>query len=434
MSPGKRLLQELRDGGWEQVEIFHKRGRMRRFELSLGVETWSATAESGWALRAGRGRRSLFLAAAGSPELPQTWPEAGEGSLCLPEPRPCGDWHEPAANSVPLLGEGEGRRRLRSLASAVVRAVPGARVVSAVLEDGSSEVEMCSSLGLQVAYRKRIASLRVEALGSGARAPALCFLLHAATARDVPWEKVSSRLEDLLALRSQGVAQASGGGHEMVLAPEVAAVLLARVGRCFVGTSRRQVAEALRLRDGRVAAAGVDVLDDGRLCGGALNAPVDGEGVPTGIRTLIEDGRPGETIRAWNHPGTTSPVGCRSRPGWRDLPALGPTHLFLAPVLDVSAADLLQDLERGYYIVDAQIGDLETASPLGRFAVPVWGFQVAKGRAQSPIGGVRLVGDLGSLLHAVTGRARDLRFLAHGDAMFGSPSLRVTGLELVSGP
>ena len=169
-----------------------------------------------------------------------------------------------------------------------------------------------------------------------------------------------------------------------------------------------------------------DRIDDGRLQRGPTPAPIDGEGVPTGARVLIDGGRLGETILPWDRSGRA--IGSRARPGWRDLPRVALSHCYVMPRDEVAPAMLLSDLADGFYLLDAgEGGSYDLAG--GSFSLPVWGFRIAGGRPLHPLGETSLVGDPRRLLHAVCGVARDLRFVPLR-AMIGSPSLLVRGLAL----
>jgi PmbA protein len=181
---------------------------------------------------------------------------------------------------------------------------------------------------------------------------------------------------------------------------------------------------------GRFGSDRVTLIDNGRLPGGAFEAPVDGEGMPTREVTLVEEGIFRQPLLAWWQEGAAhgEASGCVRRPGWRDLPAPGPTHLYLKPDPRTPVATLLGAMPRGYYLIDATGPgrfDLEN----DRFALPVCGFAVATGRASAPVAGAWLCGGIGAFLKGIAGVGRDLSFQPL-DGMIGSPTLLVSGLEL----
>ena len=149
------------------------------------------------------------------------------------------------------------------------------------------------------------------------------------------------------------------------------------------------------------------LVDDGRHPRGLLAAPVDGEGLPTAARLLVDRGRLGETVLPWERSGAS--IGSRVRAGWRDLPRVALSQCFVLPNDEVSPASLVENLEDGFYLLDAGAGGSYDLAG-GFFSLPVWGFRVGNGRLLHPLGEATLVGDPRRWLHAVRGVARDLRF------------------------
>jgi PmbA protein len=202
----------------------------------------------------------------------------------------------------------------------------------------------------------------------------------------------------------------------------------------FVGGGSDALVRSLRDRQGRIGSELLTVKDDGRYRGGALEAPIDGEGWPTRETVLIAEGRFRQPLVGWRGTRRTNfqVSGCVRRASWRDLPRVGPSHLFLAARPEVKVATLLASVSRGYYLIDVQGSgqfDLEGDS----FRLPVCGFALRQGRAQAPVAGAWLTGSISSWLRGIQGVARDLEFQPWS-GMIGSPTTLVTGLELRRSP
>ena len=425
-------LTALGRAGFEEAEAYVKSGRSRRLALGAGGPLAAFAHERGWAVRAS-GRRASF-AAAGTGVLPAEgpWPEPDGEPFRLPDPSPAEPWSPPEDLDAPLIGETEGLRRLESLGEALAAELPGARLTEAVLEDGAADHGLGNARGVEARWRSRLAALRVEATappGRGREPVTAGLRLAEREARRFHPPALARRLADRLAVAAAG-AEIEADRAELLLAPAVAARLLAGLAPLLVGPEAAALAAELRDRRGRVASAAVTAIDDGRLPGGAVAAPCDGEGVPTRAVTLIEDGEYRQPLLAWHQaraPGAVA-AGCSRRPSWRDLPAPGPTHLYLRPRRGVAAGSLLAGLARGYYLLDAAgAGSFDFAQD--RFELPVCGFAVTSGRAVAPVSRALLAGGIGALLRGVQAVARDLAFLPL-DGMIGSPSLLVTGLAL----
>ena len=293
-------LAALKKAGLEEIEVYAKRGRSRRLVAGDGVLGGSVGGrpprlgpsagyhrEQGWAVRAGDRRGSFAAAGSGEPPPAGPWPAADGHPIRLPDPAPAPAWNEPSDFDAPLIGEREGLALLDSLERGLVAELPGARLLTAVLEDGSSESEVANARGVAASWRSRVAALRLEAVapaaGSGGSggAPASASLVaveREARRFDVP--ALARRLADLLTV-APAAAPAERDRGEILVAPAVGARLLAGLVPLLVGPGATHRAAALRDRRGRVASAELTVVDDGRLPGGVLEAPCDGEGVAT---------------------------------------------------------------------------------------------------------------------------------------------------------
>lgn len=428
-SPLQEILLALVRRGWPDAEVFAKRGRSRRLELTAVTETSVFSQEQAWAVRAGHHRGSFFAAGTGEPAPDGPWPEPAGRSLRLPEPAPALGWSEPSDFEAPLIGEREGLRLLESLGRELGAELPGARLLRAALEDGSSESEIASSRGLRARSRSRVATLYLEAAGPGRPAPTASLYLAAREARKLHPPALARRLADRLAVTAQGAPPERDGG-EILLAPAVAARLLCGLLPLLVGPKAGSLGAGLRDHRGRLGSPLLTLIDNGRLSGGALEAPVDGEGMPTREVVLVEQGFFRQPLLTWwqAEGGQGAPSGCSRRASWRDLPAPGPTHLYLKPDPKIPVVSLLGSIAQGYYLIDVTGGGRFDLAE-NRFALPVCGFAVEAGRASAPVAGAWLYGRVSSLLQGIVAVGRDLAFHPL-EGMIGSPTLLVTGLEL----
>ena len=421
-------LAALTEAGWPEAEVYAKRGRSRTLVLDGRRLVSTVRREEGWAVRAGDDRRSLFYTATGIPRPDAPWPEADGGGLRLPSPRPVPRWSLPADLDAPLTGENDAVALVRGIGRALDSELAGARVVRAALDDGSSEAQLLSSRSMAFRVRRRSAVIRVEALRRRGRAP-VSVEATAREARQLNPVALARRLADRLMVAERGAAPKRDRGT-FLLAPPAAARLVAGLAPLWTGPSAP--GHALGDRQGRLGGAALTLIDNGRLPGGLVAAPVDGEGVPTrGVR-LVAEGVAQQPLLAWSEtprqPGLAS--GCSHRGSWRELPVPGPTHFFLAPSPTIAAADLVADLTRGYYLLDVE-GAPRVDAEADRFSLPVCGFAIDRGQATGAVTGVRLEGSIRALLRGILATARDLTFLPAAGGMIGAPTVLVRGLELV---
>ena len=429
-APLDDILRALLKRHLTDAEVYVKRGRSRRLERTPVTETASTSQERAWAVRAGNRRGSFFLAATGDPTPEGPWPEPVPGPLLeLPEPQTGAAWTDPSDFDTPLTGEREGLKILESLGRELASELPGARLLRAVLEDGASEDELANSRGLRARTRHRIATLYIEAAGPGRPASTASLYVAAREPHRFHPTALARRLADRLAVSASGAPPERDSG-EILLAPGVTARLLAGLLPLLVGPGPGARLTGAR---GRFGSEKVTLIDNGRFSGGAFEAPVDGEGVPTREVVLVEEGIFRQPLLAWWQEGAApgEPSGCTRRPGWRDLPAPGPTHLYLKPEPRTPVATLLGAVTQGYYLIGVT-GPGQFDLEADRFSLPVCGFAVAGGRASVPVAGAWLCGGIGTFLRGIAGVGRDLTFHPL-DGMIGAPTVLATGLELRSG-
>ncbi len=415
------LLETLRRGGWGEVEVFEKQGRSRRFERGPEGESATFAEESGWAVRAGDLRRSLFVAGSGAPPAAPRLPEPTAHPLRLPDPRPIPAWPPPPGLDAPLIAESEAWGLFAAVEREVRRELPAARLVAARLEDGASEAALRSSRGVAADLRSRATQLRLEV---EAEAETMTLEIAAREPRALAPHALARRIVD------RWLARRPGGpppGADLVLAAPLAARLIQALAPLFSGpeAGARLAASAGAAR--QLAGESWTLIDDGRLAAGALAAPADGEGLPTGPRVLLEAGRFVAPLVAWWECDGEPPPGCARRASYRDLPRRAPTQLYLAPAPQVAPAELVASIAAGAYLIEAEGG--VAWEPGGRFRLPVSGFAIQRGRASGPLGRAVLGGDLRGLFGGLCAVARDLAFVA-GDGLYGAPSVAVRGLTL----
>ena len=425
-------VSDLEDRRFDQVEVFAKKGRSRRVTLSPQHRTSVYSEERGWAVRAGDRRASFFASGTGRVAPGGPWPEPDGLGLRLPKPHAAPGWNPPSDFESPLIGEREGVALLEGIARTLEEELPGSRLLQGAVEDGASEAQLINSHGLGCSFRHRLASLRLEAVAPGTSGVGASLYLAERDARRFNPLALARRLADRLSILCHGQPRSRDRG-DCLLAPPLMARLLAGLTPMLVGTEAKKRVDRLWGGDRRIAGETLTLLDDGRFPGGALEAPVDGEGVATRETVLVDSGEYRRPLLAWWQVRGSEyrETGCSRRASWRDLPSPGPTHLYLRPRAGVSVGDLLGGIARGYYLLESTgAGRFDWQE--NRFQIPVCGLEVRRGRATGPVCGSVLSGKITGFLGSIQAVARDLAFLPL-DGMIGSPTVLATGLDLLAG-
>ncbi len=425
-----RVARSLLAAGLEAVEVYLKIGRSRRAALGSEGRLVSLHRENGWAVRASGARSSLFCCGSGELPLSGPWPSPDGPSLRLPGPRPVTEWREPAVLRAPLCVEHEALEILEACERELARGLPGARLLQATLEDGESDSQVVNTRGVEALWRQRGSTLYLEAALGDDR---VIEFVGGSNARAFNPRALVGRIVDRLLIRRDGTIGERDRGT-VLLAPPVAVRILDALLPLLLGDEGGSGSGSgfgsFMAEHGALGSKHLNVVDDGRLANGLFSAPVDGEGVPTGKTVLLEQGVLRATLGhgAARDGETGGAVGCVRRASYRDIPRVGPSHLFIEADARMSPGALLADLSRGHYFLDAMDAgrfDLEG----DRFEITVGGFAVRSGEPTRTISGARLSGRLSQLLGGLEAVARDLTFFPLR-GLLGSPSLLITGLDV----
>jgi len=170
----------------------------------------------------------------------------------------------------------------------------------------------------------------------------------------------------------------------------------------------------------------ITVYDDGLLEGGMGSSPSDDELVPTRKKTVIDQGR----LALFLHNARTAcqdrteSTGNGVRGGFKGLPGVGVTNLYIAPGA-LSPVELISLTPRGLLV--SEIMGAHTANPIsGDFSVGATGFWIEKGKKAYPVREITIAGNILDLMQNVDAVCSDLRF----SGRIGSPTLRVKELSI----
>lgn len=257
-----------------------------------------------------------------------------------------------------------------------------------------------SQTGFAVMGQKRLAELDPAAVGQEAACRALRSLrgttVATATMPCIMEPSVTARFLSLLAVSLQGDAVLKGKS-----------MLKDRLGDI-------------------IAAAAVNLVDDGGLPGGLGAFPFDGEGLPCQKTSLLQDGY----LKAFLYDNYSAlkadqvSTGNGQRASFRSLPSVGITNLVLSPGLN-DPADLRKDITTGILITEVM--GMHTANPIsGDFSLGASGIMIRKGELAEPVRGITIAGNLFTWLKNIQAVGSDLRFYGARAA----PSIRLEGISV----
>jgi PmbA protein len=195
---------------------------------------------------------------------------------------------------------------------------------------------------------------------------------------------------------------------DRMAAPSVIGVLLAGLSAEAVQKGRSLFADKL---GERVAAPGLELIDDGRLLDGPGAAPFDDEGVPTRRNVLFSDG----VLQLFLHntasaarEGATS-TGNAARASFKSSPGISAHNVYFVPG-DKDQAGLLAQAGEGLLVQDIT-GVHSGANPItGDFSVGVSGLWFRNGELAEPIREATVAAGLLDILKGIVAVGSDLRW------------------------
>lgn len=201
--------------------------------------------------------------------------------------------------------------------------------------------------------------------------------------------------------------------------------LLGNLASCLSGYAIYRGSSFLARRLGEpVASPLVTVVDDGHRPGGLGSKPFDGEGQSTGRRTVVDRGR----LEGWmldcysaRKLGLSTTGNASRGPG--SAPGVAPTNLWIEPG-DASEAELVADTPRGLLVTGLFGHGFNPVT--GDFSRGARGFWIENGRAVHPVDEITVAGNLGDMLAAVDGVAREI----HWFGRVAAPALRVARMTV----
>lgn len=411
-------------GPGEAVEAYAERSTRTEVEVRRGeVEGLTFAASSGLGVRLIReGRLGFAWAADPSPEeVRETVARARENAAfasadehrVLPEARPI----EPIPSLYRAEQAAMPTERKVALALDLERRTvsldPRVRKVEDVrYGDAVSQVAIASTTGVEAGYERTDVWCAVVALAErdGETQTGFSFQIGRELA-ELDWEGVAAEAV-LRGARMLGARKPPTMRVPVVLDPFAGSSFLGVLaGALSADAVQKQRSLFAGLEGTRVGSEVVTLVDDGRLLAGPAASPFDDEGVPTQRTELITRGTLNgflhDTYTA--HRGGAASTGNARRAGFRSVPSVGATNLYLEPG-ELEVAELLARADGGVLIQDVS-GVHSGANPIsGEFSVGATGLRISGGAPGEPLREMTIASTIPEMLRAVAAVGSDLRF------------------------
>jgi PmbA protein len=206
--------------------------------------------------------------------------------------------------------------------------------------------------------------------------------------------------------------------------PRVSKNLLGSLAGAISGAAVARGTSFLKDRmDQPVFAESITIIDDPLMPRGLHSRPFDGEGTPTGRRTIVDRGRLATwllDLRSARQLGLAT-TGHASR-GTSGPPSPSPSNLYLLPGTR-TPAELIADVADGFYVTDLM--GMGVNGITGDYSQGAAGFRIENGVLSYPVSEVTIASNLKEMFRSLTA-ADDLQHRYGIDA----PTLRVDGMTL----
>jgi PmbA protein len=216
----------------------------------------------------------------------------------------------------------------------------------------------------------------------------------------------------------------ASGTMPVVFDPRVGPSLIGHLLGAITGPAIARKTSFLLGREGEpVFGAGITIREDPHRPRGMRSKPFDGEGLPTGPRNLVQEGR----LTGWLLDSASArqlglePTGHATR-GIGGSPGAGATNVDLAPGT-LSRAELISDIGHGLFVTEL-IG--QGVNPVtGDYSRGASGFLIEGGEITRPVAEITIAGNLIDMFRTLVA-ANDLEHRRAIDV----PTLRVEGMTV----
>jgi PmbA protein len=298
-------------------------------------------------------------------------------------------------------------------------------VEEAVYADSETEVAIATSVGIEGSYRRTDAWCYSVAIATDGDDTEVGFEFDLARGiAGLNGQDVAARA----AARAVGVLGARkipSARMAVVFDPYTAGQFLGVIAAALTGEAVQKGRSLFAGKLGEsVAAAGLTLVDDGRLEGAPGSSPWDAEGVPTQRTEVISEGALASflyDVRSARREGRAS-TGNASRAGFKSPPGPSPSNLVIDPTGE-TRADVLAKAGRALLVQDFH-GVHSGANPVsGDFSVGATGLLVENGAVTRPVKEVTVAAPMLEILASIVAVADDRRWLPFGGSYGGATTL-----------
>ena len=287
-------------------------------------------------------------------------------------------------------------------------------------------VAYANSLGFVGSYRSSYCALSVSPIAQqngGMQRDYWYSVARSAAALETP-EAVGRKAAQRV-LRKLGARKVSTCQVPVVFDPETARSLLGHVFDAVRGDAIYRSASFLtgKLHQ-KIAKENVTILDDGLRAGGFGSRPFDGEGIPSSITRVIENGvLQNYLLNCYTARKLGLQTTGNASRGIAGPPGVGPKNFYM-PAGPYSPEEILRSIVNGFYVTELIGFGVNTVT--GDYSRGAAGMWIEKGEPAYPVEEVTIAGNLTEMLNHIEMVGSDLEFRS----ALASPTLLISGLTV----
>ena len=293
--------------------------------------------------------------------------------------------------------------------------------------DGESEVIIANSRGMLKSYRASACSVGVSVVAekgdqrhTGGEFCSRRYFSDLPSLDEIA-SKAAQKAWEMLDPRMVPTQRAA-----VIFDPAVTRSLLGGIIAAINGERVLQGASFLKdMMDERFASTLLTIVDDGTRPRGMSSKPFDGEGVPVGKRTLIEEGVLRSFLyntQAASRAGTQS-TGNASRAGFTSLPGIGTHNLYLTAGQHTPEA-IIANTSRGLLLKGVTGYGINPVN--GNYSGGATGFWIEEGQIIHPVQGLTIAGRAVDILNNIDMMGNDIDL----NRSLAAPTFRISEMQI----
>lgn len=234
------------------------------------------------------------------------------------------------------------------------------------------------------------------------------------------------------AISMLGAESVQSGNYPIVLRNNAACDLLESFSDVFSAENVQKDLSLLKDKIGqKIACSDLNIIDNPHMEGGFASNPFDGEGYPTQMKKVVENG----ILRTYLHNLKTSEkdgvssTGNASRGSYKSTIGISPSNFFIENGT-YSMENMVKSIEKGLLLIDLQGLHSGLNSVSGDFSLSCYGYLIDDGKISKPVNQITVSGNFFDMIKDIEMVGNDMKFGLPSGAYFGAPSLKIRSLSI----